>query len=208
MENKKAMHRLSILILLAVVLSMIFYLARTFINAPRNYVNHNLSYKTMKKIENATSLKNTYSIKAEQDGNKTYYLLEVKGIFHTEDIENLSFKSDDIPIKNIPNYKDKILTVNNLSIVDLTFYLNTKPTKVTFNNKKIRDTNISIDDFNKVKDNIEKYKHKLIDTEDVERRQSIFNIFRFTTVMTIGLFLLPVGILCLFFSLSEYGRED
>ena len=208
MENNKVMYRLSILILLIIVLSMIFYLARIIINAPRNYVRHNLSYKTMKKIENATRLKNTYSIKAEQDGNKTYYLLEIKGIFHTEDIENLSFKSDDIPIKNIPNYKDKILTVNNLSIVDLTFALNTKPTKVTFNNKNIRDTNISIDDFNKVKDNIKKYKNKLIDVEDAERRQSIFNIFRFTTVMTIGLFLLPVGILCLFFTLSEYGRED
>lgn len=208
MENKKAMYKLSILILLAIVLSMIFYLARIIINAPRNYVHHNLSYKTIKKIENATSLKNTYSIKAEQDGNKTYYLLEIKGIFHTEDIENLSLKSDDEVIENIPNYNDKILTINNLSIVDLTFYLNTKPTKVTFNNKKIRDTNISIDDFNKVKDNIEKYKYKLIDIEDVERRQSIFDIFRFTTVMTIGLFLLPVGILCLFFSLSEYGREN
>lgn len=208
MENKKAMYGLSILILLAVVLGIIFYLARIIINAPENYVHHNLSYKTIKEIKDATKPKNTYSIKTGQDGSKTYYLLEVKGIFHTEDIENLSFKSDDIPIENIPNYKDKILTVNNLSIVDLTFYLNTKPTKVTFNNKKIRDTNISIDDFNKVKDNIEKYKHKLIDVEDAERRQSIFNIFRFTTVMTIGPFLLPVGILCLFFTLSGYGRED
>lgn len=210
MENKKLMYRLSLLLLLIIVLSMIFYLARIIINAPRNYVNHNLSYKTMKKIENATSLKNTYSIKAEQDGNKTYYLLEVKGIFHTEDIENLSLKSDDDVIENIPNYENKILTINNLSIVDLTFTftLNTKLTEVTFNNKNIKDTNISIDDFNKVKDDIKKYKHKLADIEDVEFKQSIFGIFRFTTVMTIALFLLPVGILCLFFSLSEYGRED
>ena len=202
------MYRLSFLLLLIIVLSMIFYLARIIINAPENYVHHNLSYKTIKEIKDTTKPKNTYSIKAEQDGNKTYYLLEIKGIFHTEDIENLSFKSDDDVIENIPNYKDKILTVNNLSIVDLTFYLNTKPTKVTFNNKKIRDTNISIDDFNKVKDNIEKYKHKLADIEDVEFKQSIFGIFRFTVVMIIALFLLPVGILCLFFTLSGYGRED
>lgn len=184
---------------------MIFYLGKIYINRPKNYVYHNLSYKTMKDV---TKLKNTYSISTEQDGNKTYYLLEIKGIFHTEDIENLSFKSDDIDIENIPNYRDKILTVDNLSIVDLTFKLNTKPTKVTFNNKSIGDTNISIDDFNKVKDNMAKYKNKLIDVEDTERMKSIFGIFKFINIMVIVLLLFPVSALCLFFTYSQYERED
>ena len=114
-------------------------------------------------------------------------------------MENLSFKSNKIDIKDIPNYNDKILTINNISIVDLIFKLDTMPTEVIFNNKSIKDTNISIDDFNKVKDNIEKYKQKLV---DIDYADCMF------VVMFIAMFLLPLSVILTFITAYDYDRES
>lgn len=163
-----------------------------------NGVYHNLSYKTIEQIKSASKIENTYSISTKQTENKTYYLLEIKGVFHTEDIENLSFKSNKIDIKGIPNYDDKILTVNNLSIVDLTFTLNTKPTEVTFNNKSIKDTNISIDDFNKVKDNIKEYSDKFTDINHTDINESFVSLFKVFGALLVAMILLPLSVVLVF----------
>lgn len=122
------------------------------------HTNHdiysNLNNKATEEVKNATEIKNTYNISLEKDEKRTYYLVQIKGVFYTKDIENLSFKSNNIDIKtNIEykDYKDKISTINDISIVDLTFKLDIQPTEITFNNKNIDETNISKDDLNKIK---------------------------------------------------------
>lgn len=131
------MKKIKLCLSVAFLLSVIFLLARIYETRNVNHVYNNLDYKTIEEIKSASKLKNTYNILTKQSENKTYYLLEIKGVFYTKDIENLSFKSNKIDIKDIPDYKDKILTMDNLSIVDLTFKLETQPTEVTFNNKSI-----------------------------------------------------------------------
>lgn len=119
-------------------------------------------------------------------------------------MENLSFKSNKIDIKDIPNYNDKILTVNNISIVDLIFKLDTMSTEVIFNNKSIKDTNISIDDFNKVKDNIEKYKQKLADIDYADCNKSIYDLAR----MFVAMFLLSLSVILTFITAYDYDKEN
>ena len=115
-----------------------------------NYnVYSNLSDKSIEEVKNATEIKNTYNISKEKD--KIYYLVQIKGVFYTKDIENLSFKSNNIDIKTNINYKNKISTIDNISVVDLTFKLDIQPTEITFNNKNIDETNVSKNDLNKVK---------------------------------------------------------
>lgn len=173
-----------------------------------NGVYHNLSYKTIEEIKSASEINNTYNILTKQRNDKTYYVLQIKGVFYTKDIENLSFKSNKIDIKDIPDYKDKILTVDNLSIVDLTFKLETQPTEVTFNNKNIRDTNISIYDFNKVKDNIKEYSNKLIDINHIDPIQSFLSLFRMFEVMFVAMILLPLSIILTLITAYDYDKED
>ena len=117
-------------------------------------VYSNLNNKAIEEVKNADEIKNTYNISIEKDEKRTYYSVQIKGVFYTKDIENLSFKSNNIDIKtNIEykDYKDKISTIDDISIVDLTFKLDIQPTEITFNNKNIDETNISKDDLNKVK---------------------------------------------------------
>lgn len=121
-------------------------------------VYSNLNNKAIEEVKNANEIKNTYNILIEKDGKQTYYSVQIKGVFYTKNIENLSFKANNIDIKtNIEykDYKDKISTIDDISIVDLTFKLDIQPTEITFSNKNIDETNISKDDLNKVKSKIE-----------------------------------------------------
>lgn len=202
------MKKIKFWISLAFFLSLVFFLARIYETRDINHVYHNLSRKTIEEIKSASEVKNTYNISTKQDGNKTYYLLEIKGLFYTKDMENLSFKSNKIDIKDIPNYNDKILTVNNISIVDLTFELNTQPTEITFNNKSIEYTNISIDDFNKVKDNIGEYKQKLADIDYTDCNKFIYDLARMFVIIFVAMFLLPLSVILTFITAYDYDRES
>lgn len=202
------MKKIKLCLSVAFLLSVIFFLARIYEMRAVNGVYHNLSYKTIKEIKSSSKMENTYSISTKQRNDKVYYVLQIKGIFYTKDIENLSFKAGKIDIKDIPNYSDKILTVNNLSIVDLTFKLDTQPTEVTFNNKNIKDTNISINDFNKVKDNIEKYSNKLIDINHTDPIQSFLSLFRMFGIMFVAMILLPLSIILTLIAAYDYDKKD
>ena len=173
-----------------------------------NHVYHNLSYKTIEEIKSASKINNNYNISTKQRNYKTYYVLQIKGVFYTKDIENLSFKANKIDIQHIPSHNDKILTVNNISIVDLTFELNTMPTEVIFNNKSIKDTNISVNDFNKVKDNIEEYSHKLMDMSHTELKKSIYDLARMFVVMFVAMFLLPLSVILTFIVAYDCDKES
>lgn len=202
------MKKIKLCLSVAFLLSVIFFLARIYEMRAINHVYHNLSYKTIEEIKSASKAENAYSISTKQSENKTYYVLQIKGVFYTKDIENLSFKSNKIDIKDIPDYKDKILTMDNLSIVDLTFKLETQPTEVTFNNKSIKDTNISIKDFNKVKDNIEKYSNKLRDINNTEFDEYFLSLFRMFGVMFVAVGLLPLSIVLTLIAAYDCDKED
>lgn len=202
------MKKIKFWISLAFFLSLVFFLVRIYETRAINHVYHNLSYKTIEEIKSASEVKNTYNISTKQRNDKTYYVLQIKGLFYTKDIENLSFKSGKIDIKDIPNYSNKILTVDNLSIVDLTFELNTQPTEITFNNKSIEYTNISTNDFSKVKDNIEKYKQKLADMDYADCNKSIYDLARMFVVMFVAMFLLPLSVILTFITAYDYDKES
>lgn len=202
------MKKIKLCLSVAFFLSVIFLLARIYETKAENKVYHNLSYETIGEIKSASKIENTYSISTKQSENKTYYLLEIKGVFYTEDIENLSFKANKIDIKDIPDYKDKILTVDNLSIVDLTFKLETKPTEVIFNNKNIKDTNISIDDFNEVKDNIKEYSNKLIDAIHTDIDESFLGLFKVFSALFVAMALLPLSITLVLITAFDCDKEN
>lgn len=139
--------------LIGIVISILL-LNRMDIKYNNPNVYSNLSNKSIEEIKNATEIKNTYNISLEKDKGKVYYLVQIKGVFYTKDIENLSFKSSNIDIKtniNYKDYKDKISTIDDISVVDLTFKLDIQPTEITFNNKNIDETNVPKDNLNKVK---------------------------------------------------------
>lgn len=134
------------------IIISILLLGKMDINYTNSNVYSNLSNESIEEVKNATEIKNTYNISTEKD--KIYYLVQIKGVFYTKDIENLSFKSNNIDIKtniNYKDYKDKISTIDDISVVDLTFKLDIQPTEITFNNKNIDETNVSKNDLNKVK---------------------------------------------------------
>ena len=193
---------------LAFLLSVIFFLARVYETRAINHVYHNLSYKTIEEIKGASETKNTYNISTEQKNDKVYYNIQIKGLFYTEDIENLSFKAGKIDIKDIPNYNDKILTVDNISIVDLTFKLEIQPTEIIFNNKNIKDTNISINDFNKLKNNIEKHSHKFIDINHTEPNKFFESLFRMFGIMFVVMILLPLSVALTLITACAFDKED
>lgn len=86
---------------LAFLLSLVFFLARIYEMRAINHVYHNLSRKTIEEIKSASGIKNTYNISTKQRNDKTYYVLQIKGVFYTKDIENLSFKANKIDIQHI-----------------------------------------------------------------------------------------------------------
>ena len=138
---------------IGIIISIVL-LNRMDIKCNNHNVYSNLSNKVIEEIKNATEIKNAYNISLEKDEKQTYYSVQIKGVFYTKDIETLSFKSSNIDIKtniNYKDYKDKISTINDISVVDLTFKLDIHPTEITFNNKNINETNVSKDDLNKVK---------------------------------------------------------
>ena len=204
----KKMKKIKLCLSVAFLLSIIFFLARIYEMRDVNHVYHNLSYKTIEEIKSASKMENTYNISTKYKNDKVYYALQIKGVFYTKDIENLSFKAGKIDIEHIPSHNDKILTVNNLSIVDLTFALNTKPTEVTFNNKSIKDTNISINDFNKVKDNIKEYSNKLIDINHTDINESFFGLFKVFGALFVTFTLLPLGVVFVLIEAYDYDKED
>lgn len=119
------------------------------------YTDHNvysnLNNKAIEEVKNTNEIKNTCNISLGKDANQTYYAVQIKGMFYNKDIENLTFKSHNINIQTKVDYENIIATIDDISIVDLTFKLNIQPTEVTFNNKNIDETNISKDDLNKIK---------------------------------------------------------
>lgn len=82
------------------------------------------------------------------------------------------------------------------------------PTEVTFNNKSIKDTNISVNDFNKVKDNIEEYSHKLMDMSHIELNKSIYDVVRMFVIMFVAIGLLPLSIILTLITACDYDKED
>lgn len=136
------------------IIISILLLGKMDINYNNSNVYSNLSNESIEEVKNATEIKNTYNISTEKDKDMIYYLVQIKGVFYTKDIENLSFKSNNIDIKtniNYKDYKDKISTIDDISVVDLTFKLDIQPTEITFNNKNIDETNVPKDNLNKVK---------------------------------------------------------
>ena len=136
------------------IIISILLLGKMDINYTNSNVYSNLSNESIEEVKNATEIKNTYNISTEKEKDKIYYLVQIKGVFYTKDIENLSFKSNNIDIKkniNYKDYKDKISTIDDISIVDLTFKLDIQPTEIAFNNKNIDETNVPKDNLNKVK---------------------------------------------------------
>lgn len=136
------------------IIISILLLGKMDINYTNSNVYSNLSNESIEEVKNATEIKNTYNISTEKEKDKIYYLVQIKGVFYTKNIENLSFKSNNIDIKtniNYKDYKDKILTIDDISVVDLTFKLDIQPTEITFNNKNIDETNVPKDNLNKVK---------------------------------------------------------
>lgn len=173
-----------------------------------NHVYDSLKYETIEEIKGVYEVKNTYNISTKQERDKIYYLLQIKGVFYTTDIENLSFKSNKIDIKDIPNHNNKILTVNNISIVNLIFKFNTQPTEVIFNNKSIEDTNVSVKDFNKVKNNIDKYEDEFINIKHTEHKKYVHSFIKIVGIMLIAMFLLPLSIISTLITACDCDMES
>ena len=148
---KKKKNKLSFCMSIIGIIISILILTRMNVKKNNHNVYSNLNNKAIEKIKNANEIKNTCNISLGKDANQTYYAVQIKGMFYNKDIENLTFKSHDINIQTKVNYENIIATIDDISIVDLTFKLNIQPTKVTFNNKNIDETNISKDDLNKIK---------------------------------------------------------
>lgn len=173
-----------------------------------NHVYDSLKYETIEEIKGVYEVKNTYNISTKQERDKIYYLLQIKGVFYTADIENLSFKSNKIDIKDIPNHNNKILTVNNVSIVNLIFKFNTQPTEVIFNNKSIEDTNVSVKDFNKVKNNIDKYEDEFINIKQTEHKKYVHSFIKIVGIMLIAIFLLSLSIISTLITACDCDMES